>query len=314
MGELGAEGRLRRRPPLGGPRDPVGRVPAAVRVRLRGGVRRPQHHAGRLLPVRHGREPRLPQLAALPAADGLRRAGAGARDPALLDQVAAAGRRREPAGALRHRSAVHALRPRHLERPRLLAAARRGRVRPRHARHEVLRRAAHLLRHDPEGERVGAHQGGVRPPGDAARTARRLRDGRDRRLERLLDRARAASRVEPRDRAARLRLPEARGAGRPARRQGVRGPAARGGGGGPRDHQGPVDRALVHARLVGLEPGRHRRDLRGAAAMGDPRRRADARAGRHAGGEHPPLPRRLRRAGGPAQYGTAQVPSRHDPA
>ena len=95
-------GRRRR---VGGARAAVGRVPAALGVGLRGGLRPPHDHAGRLLPVLDRAEPRLPELAALPAADGLRRSRAGARDPPLLD------RRCSPSGrpaAVRHRPAVHA--------------------------------------------------------------------------------------------------------------------------------------------------------------------------------------------------------------
>ena len=73
------------------------------------------------------------QLAALPAADRLHGARARARDPALLDPAAAARPRGEM--PVRQRPAVHALRPRHLQRPRLLAAAGGRRVRARHARH-----------------------------------------------------------------------------------------------------------------------------------------------------------------------------------
>jgi hypothetical protein len=135
-----------------------------------------------------------------------------------------------PAGALRHWSALHPVRPRHVQRPRLLAAARRRRVRARDARHEVLRRAAHLLRHSADRDRLGAHQGGIRAPGDAARPARRLRDGQHRRLERLLDGARAAQRVQPGHRPARVRVPEARGAGGSEGRQGLRGAATQGRG------------------------------------------------------------------------------------
>ena len=55
---------------------------------------------------------------------------------------------------------------------------------------------------------------------------------------------------------------------------------------------------LVHARLQPRQPDRRGRDLRRAAAVGAARRRADARAGRDARGQHPPLPDRRRRAAG----------------
>ena len=217
MGGLAAEGGLRAGPPLGCARAAVGRVPAARGVGLRGAVRPPHDHPGRLLPVRLRLQPRLPQLAALPVADGVRRSGHGAGDPPLLDLAPARGLEPVP---LRHRSAVRAGRPRHLERPRLLAAPRVGRVRPRHARHEVLRRAAALLLPQGEGERVGPHQARLPAPGVDARAARRLPDGSDgidRRLVGLLDRVPPDDRVDARDRAARLRLPPARGARRPPR-------------------------------------------------------------------------------------------------
>ena len=57
---------------------------------------------------------------------------------------------------VRHRAAVPALRPRHLERPRLLAAACRRRVRPRRARPRVLRRAAAVPRHEARRSRRGS--------------------------------------------------------------------------------------------------------------------------------------------------------------
>ena len=235
-------------------------------------VRSPHDHAGRLLPVRHGRQPRLPQLAALPAANDLRRPGADTRRAALHDRPATAAAHTRAAESLRNRAAVHALRPRQLERPRLLAAARGGRVRPRHARHVVLRRAAALCRHRPDRDGVGAHQGGLRPSGEPARTARRLRDGEHRRLERLLDRARAADRIDAGDRPDGLRLPQARRARRPARRQRIRRPAASRRRPQRRDPaQGMDRRRLVLARLQRRHPGRQGGDLRGAPAVGGAR-------------------------------------------
>ena len=70
----------------------VGRVPAALRLRVRGALRATHDHPGRLLPVPDRAEPRLPELAALRAADGVRGSRARARDPALLGVVAAGGR------------------------------------------------------------------------------------------------------------------------------------------------------------------------------------------------------------------------------
>ena len=60
-----------------------------------------------------------------------------------------------------------------------------------------------------------------------------------------------------------------------------------------------VDRRLVLARLYrSRHPDRERRDLRRAAAMGDPRGGAEPLAGADPGRQHPPLPHRDRRAGG----------------
>ena len=142
LGRLAPEGRLRARPGLGRPRAPMGRVPPAKRLGLRGGVWAPHDHPGRLLPVQRGGQPRLAQLAPLPAADGLRRSRARARDPPLQRR----GPVEDGGPPLRAARAVHELQgARHLGRPRLLAAARGRRVRPRHTRPALLRGAARRL-------------------------------------------------------------------------------------------------------------------------------------------------------------------------
>src|SRR5262249_30605600 len=105
MARLGSPGRLRAEPRVGGTRAGVGRLPAALRLRVRGALRRAHDHAGRLLPVPDRAEPRLPELATLRAPDGVRGSRARASDPALLDRLAArAGR----AAAVRLGPAVHA--------------------------------------------------------------------------------------------------------------------------------------------------------------------------------------------------------------
>jgi hypothetical protein len=135
--------------------------------------------------------------------------------------------------------------------------------------------------------------------GDQTTTAWQLCDGLDRRLERLLHRARAAHRVDARNSSARLRVSEARRARGPAWRPRLRAGAPGGGRAQRRDDAARVDRSrLVLARLQRDAPGRHGCDLRGAAAVGDPRRRSDRGPGADARGERPPIPRRGRRAEG----------------
>ena len=259
MGRLGAAGRLRPRQPLGRARElqwdayllrsaSIYEEDCGHHTITQGGYY--QYDTGDNLGYRSWLHYLLPMAYAEPAL-----AREILRYSIVQQPPPPNGRAAEP---VRHRAAVHALRPRQLQRPRLLAAARGRRVRAGHARHVVLRRAAALLRHGPDGERVGAHQGGLRPPGDPARTARRLRDGHDRRLERLLDRARAADRVDARHRPARLRLPEARRAGRPARRprrspRSCAPPPQRG------DASRPVDRARAGTRAATRAPRRSAR-------------------------------------------------------
>ena len=72
-----------------------------TRLGLRGGVRAPHDHPGRLLPVQRGRQPRLAQLAPLPAADGLRRSRARARDPPLQRRGPVRDGGRSPTGCRR---------------------------------------------------------------------------------------------------------------------------------------------------------------------------------------------------------------------
>ena len=146
LGALAAARRLRRAPALGRARARLGRLPAALRHGLRGGLRPPHGHAGRLLPVRLRPEPRVAQLAALRAAARLHAARAGAGDPALLDLAPVARPGSLQPAPLRHRLAVPPGRARQLERSGLLAAARRGRVRAGRPGPALLRRPAALLR------------------------------------------------------------------------------------------------------------------------------------------------------------------------
>ena len=112
--------------------------------------------------------------------------------------------------------------PRHLRRPRLLAAARGRRVRARHARHEVLRRAARRSTTRPRRPASGSTSRSRSRTRSrcAARTAATswapTATGRTSRP------APADDRVDARARPARLRLPEARRARRPARRPRLR--------------------------------------------------------------------------------------------
>ena len=80
--------------------------------------------------------------------------------------------------------------------------------------------------------------------------------------------------------------------------------------GTPRPAHDPrtVDAArLVRARIRRPARARHRSDLRGAAAVGDPRRGTELRPGANAGGERPPLPHRRRRAGRGPRSGPDRV-------
>src|SRR5205807_6494201 len=83
---LAPEGELRTWPRLGGARAHLGRLPPALRLDVRGALRPPHDHPGRLLPVLLRLQPRLPQLAALHAADGVHEPRAGARDPPLRNR------------------------------------------------------------------------------------------------------------------------------------------------------------------------------------------------------------------------------------
>ena len=59
LARLASPGRLRAEPRVGGARAGVGRVPAALGLRVRGALRRAHDHPGRLLPVPDRAEPRL---------------------------------------------------------------------------------------------------------------------------------------------------------------------------------------------------------------------------------------------------------------
>ena len=142
---------------LGGAGARVGRLRAAGRLRVRGGLRPPHDHPGRLLPVLERCQSGLAELASLPASDGLRGPGDGARDPALHGLSAVASHGGDP---VRDRTPLQALQQlRDVRRPRFLAPARGGRVRPGFARRLVLLRATPLLRHREAGERLEAPQG-----------------------------------------------------------------------------------------------------------------------------------------------------------
>ena len=171
MGALAAAGGLRRRPPLGRARARSGTPTCCARASVyeeecghhtitQGGYY--QYDIGENLGYRSWLHYLLPIVYT---------------EPELAREILRYSIKFQPRdrslqrAAVRHRAAVHALRPRHVERPRLLAAARRGRVRARHARHEVLRRAAAVLRHRAarraRGEHIKvafAHQESLRGP------------------------------------------------------------------------------------------------------------------------------------------------------
>ena len=294
----------RRRPRLALARAAVGRLHAALGGDLRGDLRAPHRLPGRLLPVRARHPGGLPRSAsAHPAAD-LRRPRAGARDDPLLGR-GAVERPRVPA-LLDHRD-VPADRARHVGRPRPVAAAGGGRVRPRHPRPVVLRRAPAV-----GGRRLGVAlappEAGPPQPGEPPRPARRVRRRHERRLVRLLDGDPRHGRVDARDRAAGLRLPAAGRAGRGPRRPRLRRRAARRRRRAARRAGARVDRArLVLARVRRPRADRPGRDLRRAAAVGAAGRRREPRPGAHAGGEHPPLPHGNRRAAADRRAGAHRL-------
>ena len=167
-----------------------------TRVGLRGGVRRPHDHAGRLLPVLARLQPRLPQLAALPAADHLHRAGAGARDPALLDQAPARGAttRSRTAPARCARASTSARRTTSTSGccspPPSTASARATATSSTSSCRSTTRSAR---------SRAWEHiKLAYQPPGVEARAERRLHHGHDRRLVGLLHAARPDDRVDAR--------------------------------------------------------------------------------------------------------------------
>ncbi len=133
LGRVAAQGRLRRRAGGGSRASSRGMPTCCARPRCTRRCAAPtpitqggyyQYGTGLNLGYR--------ELAALPAADGVRGPRARARDPALHGRPAAADRR---AASVRHGPAVQPRRPRHLRRPRLLAAPGGGGVRARDARH-----------------------------------------------------------------------------------------------------------------------------------------------------------------------------------
>ncbi len=298
LGRVAPAGGLRRRPGVGRAGARVGRLPAPRRVGLRRGVRPPHDHAGRVLPVLDGSQPRVPQLAPLPPPDDLRGPEPRPRDPALRDDAAAAPARAAALLPLRHRSAVHLRGPRHVRRPRRLAAPGGRAVRARVARHAVLRRAPALPALRAVGSGVAAREARLPPPGVAARAAWRLPRRLDRGLVRLLGPVPRDERVAAHRRAARLRLSAARRARRPSPRPGVRDRAATARRGAPRrPARRPDRRRVVPARVRRRRGDRARADLRRAAAVGDPRRRPLRRPVHDPRRPHPALPDRRRRAG-----------------
>ena len=155
----------------------------------------PHDHAGRLLPVHARLQPRLPQLAALPAADRLHRAGARARDPALLDQAAARGYRRASSRTAPGRCARASTSARRTTStsgccspPASTASARATRSSSTSSCRSTTPSATI--------SRVGAHQARLPPPGVDEGPERRLHHGRDRRLVGLRDAARPDDRVD----------------------------------------------------------------------------------------------------------------------
>ena len=159
----------------------------------------PHDHAGRLLPVRHRREPRLPQLAALPAADRPTPSPSWrARSCATRSSWQPRGRAAQPE-PVRHRPAVHALRPRHAP-----TTSTSGCCSPPREYGLGTRDTKFFDEQLPYYGTCGTAtawqhiKDAFAPPGVAARPARRLHHGRDRRLDRLLDRAPADDRVEAR--------------------------------------------------------------------------------------------------------------------
>ena len=96
--------------------------------------------------------------------------------------------------------------PRHVRRPRRLAAPGGRAVRARVARHAVLRRAPALPALRAVGSGVAAREARLPPPGVAARAAWRLPRRLERRLVRLLGPVPRDERVAAHRRAARLRL------------------------------------------------------------------------------------------------------------
>ena len=205
------EGRLRRRAALGRARARSGTPTCCARRGLRGGVRAPHHHPGRLLPVRHRRSTsRYRELAAHMLPMIYADAGAGARDPALLGPASSrrAARRRSRTASAPLCTRFDLGTSNDLDFWLLLAAAEYGLGHARHRRSSTSRCRSTARR---QRRRCGStSRRAFAPPGVAARPARRLRrsattgDWSD-----FSTAVPADDRVDARHRAARLRLPAA---------------------------------------------------------------------------------------------------------
>ena len=240
----------------------------------------PHDHPGRLLPVHARRQTSaraswlhylLPMIYAEPAL---------AREILRYSVARAAARRaaRSRTGPGRCARASTSAPPNDLDFWLLLAAAEYG-LGTRDTRSSTSGCRSADTRH--ERERVGAPQDGVPPPGDAARPARRLHHGHDRRLVRFLDQLPADARVD---------AGHARSSPTPTRGSPSSPTCAATRASPRRCARGATElRDVVRREWTGRgwysrgyarrRPDRHWRDLRRAAAVGDPRRRADRAAG-----------------------------------
>ena len=287
---------------------------------LRGLPRAPHHLPGRLLPVRARLPGRVPRSAPAHAADDLRRPVAGSRRPALL------GRRSSHASRARSRtrcpSCASPFKFGNVRRPRPLAAPVRRRVRARDAGPRACSTTRVRFAGGGSGDACGLTSSwpsaiSSRCWGRTAATSRSTpATGRTCRptscsmTESTLVDAQAAY-IYPRlallaRRPGRPRVrARSSGAPRPAR------PARRPGGSGPRAAGTPRGYA-------GDARDRHRRDLRRAATVGDPRRRARPHAGTDAWSPTSGASSRAIGAPaavhGPARIGSSQSPAANDPA
>ena len=226
LGAVGAPDPARPRARLALARAAVVGLHAALGRLLRGVPRAADPVPGRLLPVRPRVPGRVPRPAAARPSVDLRLAGDRPGRAAVLGLRAAAARR---AGALRDELAVPAQRcPGRRERHGPLAAVDGGGVRAGDARHRHPGRAGAVRRRRAR-VAVGAPRARLRPPGVAARAARRLPHPRRRRLVGLLDRVPADDRVDARVGPARVRVPARRAARGPPWRPSVRRAPARAG-------------------------------------------------------------------------------------